>query len=324
MKRQAEATSEEFKHANSKVYLSAFLTDVPDVIFYEILTYATRPTSRGPFMSSVLSLVSKSVRFSIEHNRQGVWESILLEYSFSRNELPKDGTSIKQNKRVLEEASSELRRQRRQSKRLRQTTAKQDVMAAHKVLCDRTEDAILQIAEMAHSASTSLTLARLRRLIRTCGPILNINQRAKMGGTMLVECCRARYVTETVVRKCVQELVVNHGADPNIPAAEGHAGFQGAALPPLVIAAARGMPTVVQALLDFGANPVAQGTSRFRLHTNPKKSVRGDSLNPLEFAYKVKHAEEQNGATKEQLRSILKVIGILEKQKANPKIEKSF
>jgi hypothetical protein len=311
---QQSSSDAEEKHSPG-----CWITDVPDVILYDILTYVDRPGERAAFLSSTLSLVSRSVHSSIENKRHAVWESILREYSVGSEDQNKGSagsTAATGQTRQAKEAAAaviELRRQRRQSKRLRRTTAKQDVIAAHKVLCSRTEDAILHMAEWAHSSQETLSLARIRSVIHTYGPILRFNQRAKMGGTLLVECCRSRYVAESVIRRCAAELIERHGADPNVPAAEGHPGFEGAPLPALVIAAVRGMPTVVKLLLDTGANPNDRGTSRFRLNKKPKKSVKGDKLTPLEFVYEMKKAEEGWGATKDQVKDLDKVIKMLKK-----------
>ena len=114
------------------------------------------------------------------------------------------------------------RRQRRESKRLRRTTAKYDVAHAHLVLRDRTELALQEMAELAISKSPpSLSVSRLRGVLGTYGPHMNINQQSlSTGGTLLVDCCRARHVTEWVILNCVQELIERQGASPNTPAIE--------------------------------------------------------------------------------------------------------
>lgn len=81
-------------------------------------------------------------------------------------------------------------------------------------------------------------------------------------------------------------------------------------LPPLIIAAARGMPSIVKYLLSKskdlqesrhnhdGMKKMIEmrGSSRFRLFTNPKKSISGKSWTALEFARNMKDAEMLHGA----------------------------
>ena len=79
------------------------------------------------------------------------------------------------------------------------------------------------------------------------------------------------------------------------------------------MAAARGMPLVVQYLLDCPGSDEwrhEKGTSRFRLFTKPRKSVNG-TFSPLEFALKMKNAEMQHGATSQELKSLNKCIELL-------------
>jgi hypothetical protein len=141
----------------------------------------------------------------------------------------------------------------------------------------------------------------LKRLLKEYEPIA-INRRVRTGGTFLVEVVRARYVKESVILKCVKLLIDHHGASPNVPSAEVALGSSSTIAPvyqssaasgevgtclssstgrelyPLIIAAARGMPTVVKYLLSVGAKPDLRGSSRFRLYSNPRKSVKGVDL----------------------------------------------
>jgi len=151
-----------------------------------------------------------------------------------------------------------------------------------------------------------------------------------------VEVVRARYVKETVILKCIKLLIGENGADPNVPSAEegldsttkiapvyetsaasGEVGTclsssTGRELYPLVIAAARGMATVVKYLLSVGANINLRGSSRFRLYSNPRKSVKGVDLTALEFAIKMRDNELENGVREEDLKGLNRVISLLE------------
>jgi len=163
-----------------------------------------------------------------------------------------------------------------------------------------------------------------------------------------VELCRARYVSEGVILRCVRLLVGKFGANPNVPSAEigtgsfrivisgrgnyescfasggrgssGNAAMKpststvGRELYPIVIAAARGMFSVVNYLLvKGGANLDVRGSSRFRLFSNQRKSVSGVNLTALEFARKMMDGEVLIGAREEDLKGLRKVISLLEK-----------
>ena len=198
----------------------------------------------------------------------------------------------------------------------------------------RNESAVLELQELAHSSNNKLTFAKLKKLLKEYEPIA-INRRVRTGGTFLVEIVRARYIQESVILKCIKLLVDQNGANPNIPSAEiGLASTSriipvyetsaasaevtcsssstGRELYPLIIAAARGMHTVVKYLLSVGANPSLRGSSRFRLYSNPRKSVKGVDLTALEFAVRMRDSEVENGVRREDLRGLLKVISMLE------------
>lgn len=78
----------------------------------------------------------------------------------------------------------------------------------------------------------------------------------------------------------------------------------------------RAMPNVVKFLLTSGASVEKEGTSRFRLFSNPSKSVSGTYI-PLEFAKAMKNAEIENNIQPEHLTSLNKCIHILEKHSSN-------
>lgn len=152
----------------------------------------------------------------------------------------------------------------------------------------------------------------------------------------MVEVVRARHVTESAILKCLRFLIEQNGAGPNVPSAEVGSGSAstirpvyanseaagevgrclssstGRELYPLVIAAARGMPKVVKYLLSVGANPESRGSSRFKLYSNPRKSVKGVDLTALEFAKKMRDHEIENGARTEDMVGLRKVITMLQ------------
>mmetsp|Transcript_8725 Transcript_8725/g.10071 ORF Transcript_8725/g.10071 Transcript_8725/m.10071 type:complete len:184 (+) Transcript_8725:49-600(+) len=181
--------------------------------------------------------------------------------------------------------------------------------------------ALQEVADLAISKTPNpLSLGRLRGIFNNYGPILNINQRSAIGGTFLVDCLRSRYVTERVILTCVKELIEKYGASPNVSATEG-AQYNSVRkkqkkdqnlLPPLVVAAARGMSSIVEYLIqdNIGTLTDIEGTSRFRLFTNPKKSISG-TYTPLDYAKKMKEAEIKNGAGEHDLKSLNRCIQLL-------------
>ena len=285
-----------------------FTADLPDALLYNILTYVSVPTKIAVCVIHSLLPLCSTIKDYFD-KEDALWELILGGYYYES-----DGTPNR--------TDYQSRRQRRDSKRLRRTTAKYDVAHAHLVLRDRTDMALQDVADLAISKSPPLlSVSRLRGILHTYGPHLNINQQQSTsttgGGTFLVDCCRARHVTERVILKCIEELIVRQGASPHVPAMEA-AGTHGkvSVLPALVVASARGMPLVVQYLLDCPGSDESihvKGTSRFRLFTKPRKSVNG-TFTPLEFALQMKKAEMEYGATPQDLKSLNKCIDLLQQR----------
>lgn len=225
----------------------------------------------------------------------------------------------------------------RRSDRLRPASPKERYIHSYNLLLSRNESALLELQERAHSIKTPLSLSMLKRLLKEYEPIA-INRRVRTGGTFLVEVVRARHVKESVILKCIKLLIIEYGADPNVPSAEAGTGFTsstvllekrrsaasgevgwctsssiGTQLYPLIIAAARGMSSVVEFLLSVGADIGLRGSSRFRLYSNPRKTVKGVDLTALEFAIKMRDSEVDYGVEREDLRGLMKTIGLLEK-----------
>lgn len=278
---------------------SHFFLHLPEDVFYSILGFLECPNRIAPFVCNNLSVLSKNANQFIEKNER-LWEIILYGYAVQR--------SNKSN-RIYNPKPSEDRINRK-SKRLRKTF-KEQVISLHKNISLQTEFALQALSEISMSKRDSLTLSKLRSILSHFGPNLNINQRSAIGGTFLVDCCRARYVHERVILSCVKELILKHYATPNVPAVEGN-GIRGYGLTSLVVASARAMPTVVKFLLSHGASANLEGTSRFRLFSNPHKSVSG-TYTPLAFANKIKAAEIENNVQNEDLKLLSKCIKILER-----------
>mmetsp|Transcript_11004 Transcript_11004/g.16645 ORF Transcript_11004/g.16645 Transcript_11004/m.16645 type:complete len:347 (+) Transcript_11004:1325-2365(+) len=329
------------------------LTKLPDEVLYKILCFVSPPNNIVTTVCQSLVPLCHATKLYIDTN-DTLWESILGGYYLSCDDHNRNDDNDKASSTTLNStlnttttnrknraASTNVdtyraRTQRRSSKRLRRTTAKEDVIHAHLVLRDQTEMALQEVAEIAiFKTPHTLSLARLRSILKTYGPNVKVNQRSAIGGTFLVDCTRARHIKESVILSCVKELIEKYGASPYIPALEqgkrrtsssnkGNNNSNSSAtsstgnsntLPPLVIAAARGMPSVVKYLLthddEEGTLMSMEGTSRFRLFTNAKKSICG-TYTPLQFAQKMKEAEIENGANiQTDLKSLNQCIRLL-------------
>mmetsp|Transcript_35283 Transcript_35283/g.79525 ORF Transcript_35283/g.79525 Transcript_35283/m.79525 type:complete len:312 (-) Transcript_35283:1044-1979(-) len=300
----------------------------PDEILHKVFSFiANSPTMIGPSICHTLRPLSKICANEID-SKIGLWElcSKDLECDFYRKRehdvAGAEALPIKSIKRVRTAPD-------RRSSRLQPASPKDTYIKKYSLLMLRNQTAFDVLQELVVSKKKSLSLARLRSLLREFRPVA-INRRVRSGGTYLVEVTRARHVKESIILKCVRHLVEECGANPNVPSAEigtgtlriakrsaGSDGIRcmsestGRELYALVIAAARGMHTVVAYLLTAGARRDVRGSSRFRLLANMRKTVKGDGLTSLEFALKMKEAEEENGASREDLRGILKVIDML-------------
>ena len=292
------------------------LLTLPEPLLQSIIFYAAPRFERAQLLCHRLGLTCRSLFSAVDEGLHNVWAAIHLddyETDNADNARRKGGKS-----------TSPIRA----SKRLRRSP-KDTVAASHLLLIERTSIAHFCVTEWAHSKQSPLSVGRLRWALREYGPNIRINQRVEIGGTILVECCRARYVKECVILGCVRELVEKYGADPNLAAAsekkngsrkaakgDGAAAKSGigggGGLSPLIIASARGMPSVVRYLLSKNASPFIAGTGRFRLHTNNSKSISG-TYRPLEFARTMRQAEISHGADGAVLKDIEKCIRMLEK-----------
>lgn len=287
------------------------LLSVPDEVLYLMLEFIALPTSRAFVLCHIISLLNSECYQKLEHERP-VWFMMSKEYHQQQHHQHGVGTKKKRSARESEP---------RKSKRLRRS-AKDMVREAHARLRERTETAHHLVAEMACSPNEPLSLKRLRSTLNRHGPRLRYDQQARIGGTFLVECCRARHATEKVVLSCVRELVERRGASTDVSSrvrlratTESSSSSSSGGLTPLCIAAARGMSSVVRYLLRMGASPDLTASGSFRLHSNPTKSVTG-TYTPLRFAEVMRDAEEINAKLQNEevdLRSLNKCIRLLKK-----------
>jgi hypothetical protein len=123
------------------------LIGLPDDVTYQIFTYLALPCNVVTVLSqSIAPLCHASRKFANENDH--LWEAILAGY-YKGNQCDDDptgnssGTGTASTRRGAQSQCSKLlnayhaRTQRRSSKRLRRTTAKEDVIHAHFVLRDQ-------------------------------------------------------------------------------------------------------------------------------------------------------------------------------------------
>ena len=147
-----------------------FFLDVPEVILYAILTYATPPTERTTALCQKIASLDSAHRRAVESGLDNFWSTLHTEEYGSLGLQPS-----------LRSSSSG----RRASKRLRRSS-KDRVRESHRLLLQHTRVAHFALAKMAQSSRTSLSLARLRWLFREYGPVLRVNQRADIRRTILI------------------------------------------------------------------------------------------------------------------------------------------
>ena len=284
---------------------------LPDVLLYQISQFVAPKTARASFLCHTFALLNKAAYKAI----------LLKETSGSLWELILHGDYGVQTK--YQQQCSQERRIRR-CKRLRRSSI-ESVRDAHILLRDNTEIAYFYLCELSNNNSnnhsslgrrrklssnnTTLTRAKLCGILNEYGPNLMINTTLSSGGTFLVEICRSRNVnTKATILQCVRELVEQRGALVNIKSYESTS----STLTALAVAAARGLPTVVQYLLSKDAGDAASCSARFRLATNPKKSIRCVGT-ALDFASIMMKAEKDEGASGRQLIDLQRCIRLLQK-----------
>jgi len=269
----------------------SLILDLPDSILFTILTYVASRTNRVHVIFHQLAPLSRSFYESLTYNRSLLFSAILSE-----------------DYGCIDRMGGE--KKRRLSERLKRTM-KGKVRDAHIQFCDRNDIVHYVISEMAHSRKVSLNLQRIRKVFRDYGPILGCNHRSKIGGTFLIECCRARYVTERVILACIKELVEKHGSLPNVSSSEiSNINRNVDYIYPICIASARAMPKVCQYLIQKGASVNIKGTGRFRLKFNPRKSIYG-TYTPLRFAKVMRENETKFGASSSDLVNLDQCIQVL-------------
>jgi hypothetical protein len=264
--------------------------DLPDVLIFRIVTFLAAPTNRAAVLCHTMAPLCRAAYHKIlngdEATVSSLWDMIFVEdYS---------GTVHS--------------RTTRECKRLRRGPVHR-VRDAHCLIKDNTEIAYFYLSEMANSCNgaNKLTKARMIGLLNEYGPNLQLNRTVSSGGLYLVEVCRAKHVKESVILRCVQELVEQRGVMTDLRTSESDASCQTA----LCVSAARGLHTVVAYLLKRGAAMDIISSGRFALHTRPKKSIRCHHQTALEFATTMRDAELCEGASIGSLRGLQKCISLL-------------
>jgi hypothetical protein len=272
------------------------LWELPDVILFNITCFCAAPTHRASILCHQIAPLCKSSHRTLllDERAANLWDMLL-----------KEDYGVTTDNRLSET------KKRRACKRLRRSPA-QKVRDAHRLINDNTEIAFYYLNEMVNSSSKAgkLTKAKMISLFDEYGPHLRINRPVSSGGLYLVEICRAKHVTETVILKCVQELIENRGALVDAKSMESINSSENA----LCVAAARGMHTVVRYLLEqAGANKDIVSSGRFALHSAKKKTIRCIDKKPLEFACAMQKAEKAAGASDSSLFGLNKCIYFLKR-----------
>jgi len=275
----------------SSLSSAASLLSIPDSVVYSIIRFAVPQWATCHLICHRLALVSKEYRCL---QNEGLWNHVLGEYQ-TLTAASSSGSS-----------SAKCRSPTRISKRLK-LSPKYAVARAHQSLHQRMEYAHLALTELTHQREQPLTVKRLRAILERWKP-LRVNQRAEVGGTLLIECIRARFVHEKVILECARLLIQEWSAQPDVATGSGPGSGGAGGLTPLCIAAARGMPSVVAYLLDEAkASASIAGEGRFKLWGNQHKTVAGSYV-PAEWASKMLEAEEAAGVAAADLKPLRKCI----------------
>lgn len=255
--------------------------------------FVASPTHRAHVFCHQLAPLCKAANKAIlleEERSVLLWDAVLVgDYGVDKSKLKRKG--------------------KRSCKRLRRSPCHQ-VRDAHRMVKDNTEIAFFYLSEMAHATGKKVALTKksMVGILQEYGPHLRVNHPVSSGGVFLVELCRARQVKEAVILKCVQVLIERYGAKVNVHTYEA----QNSHLTALCVAAVRGMPSVVQYLLQKGASGNEKCSGRFRLSTKSHKSIRCTDATALEFAQAMHQMEVDNGATTSELNNLSKSIRLLQ------------
>ena len=268
--------------------------ELPDILLYRIGQFASSPTKRASLFCHKIAPLCKASYRSIltdEEESVGLWDLILNgDYGIVTR---KDDKS-------------------RHSKRLKRSPAHK-VRDAHTLMVVRTELAYSDLWELGYSSKkNTLTKQKLSNILDEHGPLM-VNRTMATGGNFLVEVCRSRNSSPSIVLNCVQELVERRGAFVNIPTNDSESDSKKSYLTALCVASVRGMHKVVDYLLSNGAldSTNIRCSGKFRLYKNPRKTLRCTDVIPLEFSQQMLAAEIKEGATRQDLKDLNRCIKLL-------------
>eukprot|EP00536_Pseudo-nitzschia_multiseries_P008592 jgi/Psemu1/305818/fgenesh1_kg.220_\ len=265
--------------------------ELPEILLYHIGQFVCSPTERAFFFCHQIAPLCKASYRSIlmeEEKSVGLWDLVL-----------RGDYGVQNSRHETQRASKRLKR-----------SPSHKARDAHKLMIVNTEFAYSALWELSYSSKkNALTKQKLVGILNEYGPVM-INRTMGSGGNFLVEVCRCRNTSPNNVLNCVQELVERRGALINIPTRES----KNSSLTALCVASVRGMPKVVEYLLANGAlaSKETRCSGRFRLFKNARKSLRCNDTIPLEFSMQMFTAEQEEGATKQELKDLDRCIKLLE------------
>lgn len=307
------------------------LLDLPDVLLFRVVSFAAAPTERATVLCHQLAPLCRAAHQNLfSADRVMLWSTLLHEdYGVVVDDDNADTDEMPYH------PLRPTRKRRRKCQRLSRSPVER-VRDAHQLMTTNTEIAFFYLSELANGQSSGgkkLTRARWMQIWNEYGPRLHFHRPVANGGLFLVEVCRARAVSERTVLLCVQSLVEesNHtntnssSSSRNNQHGDSHSGIINLRTnesprcreTALCVAASRGMCSVVQYLLQHGADPDIPSWGRFALHTNKKQSVRCEEATVDEFVRAMLEAEHKAGATKGALVALQKCLRMVERHQSS-------
>ena len=127
-------------HENNNHLKLNLLIGLPDDITYKILCYIDTPNNIVSILCQSIAVLCKATKSYVDHN-DNLWEAVLGGYYLDH--LNSRSSSRSSSTNTSTSSAYHARTQRRSSKRLRRTTAKEDVIHAHFVLRDQVSHSLL-------------------------------------------------------------------------------------------------------------------------------------------------------------------------------------